>query len=128
MVASADKEHSEETAAVFHAPSYLERCMGDNASAATLLCTFGNRLPLAISEIGEHLADLRDVGEVAKKGHTLKGNAGNLSAQRLYHAASRLEDALRSQHLTLVSSRLKNLQHEAERFLGALPAALDSLA
>src|SRR5947199_5837207 len=119
MVASTDKEQAEKRVAVFDAPSFLERCMGDAASAISLLSTFGNRLPLAISDIGEHLADLRDVGEVARKVHTLKGNAGNLSAVGLYHAAARLEDVLRSQQLAQVSSRLKNLQHEAERFLGA---------
>lgn len=116
------------TVAIFDSQSLLDRCMGEANAAAELLEVFSNRLPKTIAEICESLADLNDVSGVSKKIHILKGNAGNLSADRLCLAASRLEEAIDRQRHSDIPARLANLQYEAGCFLRALPSSLASLS
>ena len=102
--------------------------MGETAAASALLSMFHDRLPRIVAEISAGLADRHGLKATLSKVHTLKGNAGNLSADRLYRVASLLESALRREDIADVPLLLKDLQREAEALRCAIPAVLDTLA
>ena len=112
---------------VFDPAGLVERCMGESSVAFGLLGLFRDRLPGTITEIRDRLLTLNDVPGALATLHTLKGNAGNLCAGRLYGAAAHLEQALRHEKSADTAARLADLQHEANRFLRALPSNLQSL-
>jgi HPt (histidine-containing phosphotransfer) domain-containing protein len=89
---------------------------------------FHDRLPRIVAEISAGLADQHGFKATLSKVHTLKGNAGNLSADRLYRAASLLESTLRREECGDVPLLLKDLQREAEALRCAIPAVLESLS
>ena len=112
---------------VFNPTELVQRCMGDAESAFGLLGLFRERLPAAIAEISDLLLVAGDVPAALPKLHTLKGNAGNLAAGRLYQAAAQLEQILRRGRFSDMTSHLTELKQEATRLLQALPADLHSL-
>jgi HPt (histidine-containing phosphotransfer) domain-containing protein len=119
---------TEATLQVIDPPALLERCMGEASAAHALLSMFHDRLPRLVEEIGAGLADQQGVNATLRKIHTLKGNAGNLSADRLYHVASLLESTLRREEFTDVPALLQDLQREADALRLAIPAVLETLS
>ena len=112
---------------VFDPAGLVDRCMGEASAAFGLLGMFRDRLPGTIAEIRDRVLKLNGAPGALATLHTLKGNAGNLCAGRLYDAASRLETILRNEQFADTAVRLADLQQEAERFLQALPSDLETL-
>jgi HPt (histidine-containing phosphotransfer) domain-containing protein len=119
---------TEATLQVLDPQALLERCVGEASAASALLSMFHDRLPRIVADISAGLADRHDLKATLSKVHTLKGNAGNLSADRLYHVASLLESTLRREAFADVSLLLKDLQREAEALRCAIPAVLATLS
>jgi HPt (histidine-containing phosphotransfer) domain-containing protein len=101
--------------------------MGEASAASALLTMFHDRLPQCIADIRAGLADRQALNATLRKVHTLKGNAGNLSADRLYHVVALLESTLRREDFTEVPPLLQDLQREAEALRSAIPAVLGTL-
>jgi HPt (histidine-containing phosphotransfer) domain-containing protein len=118
---------AEATLPVLDRTSLLERT-GDASAAAMLLEMLQQRLTQIVGEISSELAIIPCEAGTVRKVHTLKGNAGNLSADRLYHAASLLEAALRCDDFANVPARLRELQQEAEALQSAIPEMLQQLS
>ncbi len=119
-----DVNHS----SVFDPAGLVERCMGEASAAFDLLGLFRDRLPGTIANVCDYLQASNDVSAALSTLHTLKGNAGNLCADRLYKAASRLEQTLRHEPLADTAAQLLELQQEANLFLQYLPSDLESLS
>ena len=110
-------------AQVYDLPSMLKRCMDDRELAALLFEKFHTRLPAQLSEIECRLR-ANDFPAAQSLVHSLKGEAGSLSAGRLHEAAARVQDVLRS-NATIDLQRLSDaLRSEAELCLHSYPAAL----
>jgi HPt (histidine-containing phosphotransfer) domain-containing protein len=116
------------TLQVIDRQALLERCMGEASAASALLSMFQDRLPQIVAEISAGLADRQTIPETLRKVHTLKGNAGNLAADRLYCVASLLEATVRRAELTNVPPLLQDLQREADALLCAIPAVLETFS
>lgn len=114
--------------AVLDTDSLLDRCMGDAPVARELLTVFSQRLPKTIAEIESRLRDSVESPDLARLVHNLKGNAGNMSAGRLYLVASALEEALCQQSKEDVIRQLPALRNEAACFLRFVPSAISTLA
>jgi HPt (histidine-containing phosphotransfer) domain-containing protein len=128
MVTSpAEQDCAENHPPVIDPAALLERCMGDAGAAVMLLGMFRDRLPSILVQIRSGLADLSDVPTLTRMVHTLKGNAGNLAAQRLYHAAHRLEQALKEQRFADTACHLAAIEREAASLLKQIPVVVDSL-
>ncbi|MEX2139376.1 MAG: Hpt domain-containing protein [Pirellulales bacterium] len=115
---------------VFDLDALVDRCMGDASLAAKLLGRFGERLLTSVAEIETSLA-AGDRSEVLKQAHTLKGEAGSLSAVRLQQAAAELETRLRNAHDVpdpQVARLAAALSSAADQCRQRLPKALDALS
>ena len=115
------------TVAVLDAGSLLDRCMGDAPVARELLTIFTQRLPKIVAEIEGRLHAVESP-DLARLVHNLKGNAGNMSAGRLYLVASALEEALGQQSKEDVVRQLPALRNEAACFLREAPSVISTLA
>jgi HPt (histidine-containing phosphotransfer) domain-containing protein len=112
-------------AQVYDLPTMLKRCMDDRELAAMLFEKFHSRLPANLKEIDRRL-EAGDLPAAQSLVHSLKGEAGSLSATRLHEAAARLQDALRSGAGDLRQLR-ESLRQECEVCLSAYPAALANI-
>jgi HPt (histidine-containing phosphotransfer) domain-containing protein len=104
--------------------------MGDASLAARLLDRFGERLPITVAEMERSLT-AEDRSEVLKQAHTLKGEAGSLSAVRLQQAAAELETCVRNAHETNHPEILRlalALATAADHCRRRLPEAVDALS
>jgi HPt (histidine-containing phosphotransfer) domain-containing protein len=119
---------AEATLPVIDPQALLERCMGEASAASAVLTMFHDRLPRLVAEIGASLVDPQARKATLSKVHNLKGNAGNLSADRLYRVASLLESALRREEFTDIPLLLQDLQREADALSCAIPAVLETLS
>lgn len=124
----AERPSEQQTAggSVFNPAELLQRCMGDVDAASGLIGLFRERLPASIAEISDLLLVAGDVPTALPKLHTLKGNAGNLAAGRLFQAAGKLEHTLRRERFSEMTSHLADVKQEATRFLQAVPADVHS--
>jgi len=119
--------HGEKDASVIDPQALLDRCMGETSAASALLTMFHERLPRSVADISAGLMDRQALNATLRKVHTLKGNAGNLSADRLYRVAALLESTLRREAFTDVPMLLQDLQREADAVRSAIPAVLETL-
>jgi len=120
-------DEKDATVAVIDPQTLLERCMGEASAASALLTMFHERLPQSVADITASLSDRQALNATLRKVHTLKGNAGNLSANRLYHVTALLESTLRREEFTEVPLLLQTLQREADALRSAIPAVLETL-
>ncbi|MGI8979553.1 MAG: Hpt domain-containing protein [Pirellulaceae bacterium] len=102
--------------------------MGDAPFARELLMMFSDRLPKMVAEIEGRLQDSVESPDLARVVHNLKGNAGNISAGRLFLVASALEEALCQRSKDDVVGHLPALRNEAACFLQIVPSAISTLA
>jgi HPt (histidine-containing phosphotransfer) domain-containing protein len=100
--------------------------MGDRELAALLFQKFHARLREQLDEIDRCLA-AQDLPAAQSRAHSLKGEAGSLSAIQLHAAAAALQDALRQNRTDNVQSLVARLRAEAEKCFAAYPTALEAL-
>jgi HPt (histidine-containing phosphotransfer) domain-containing protein len=105
----------------------LTRCWGDVKFSRAVVKKF-------VEQSGELLAMLsaaaasHDTSELAKQAHTLRGMAGNLSAQDLTVAAAQLERVCRGTEQPQLPQLVDRVRREIERLVQAAPQLLDELA
>ncbi|MBI9085392.1 MAG: response regulator [Desulfobacterales bacterium] len=97
----------------------LDRLGGDWDLYASILQEYG--------EVYRHfnqdflaLLDRRDHGRARRMAHSLKGAAGNVSANDLYRAAHALENACAESDLTAINANLSRVTTELDRVLTAI--------
>jgi two-component system sensor histidine kinase/response regulator len=109
--------------AAFDMADVMVRVDGDRALLADLVHLFRAESPHMLAEL-RRCVDARDAAGLRRAAHTLKGAAGNLSANSLAKAALALETMAREDKLDGVDVRLAELEREA----GRLDDALGSLS
>jgi HPt (histidine-containing phosphotransfer) domain-containing protein len=112
---------------VYCLPTFVQRCMGDKELACVLFEKFHARLPDQINGIDRCLAQ-QDFSGAQSRVHSLKGEAGSLSAVKLHTAAAALQDALRRGETTNLQPLVDSLHAEAQQCLAAYSTALAALA
>jgi HPt (histidine-containing phosphotransfer) domain-containing protein len=106
---------------------FLERCMGNSTIAALVLDKFEKQLHADMPALETHLAR-RDVDQIARAAHALKGSAGAAAAAELQGVAERVEGFARQRQIESIRQSLSELRTEVERCLAYLPAARGMLA
>ncbi|MEI8379002.1 MAG: ammonium transporter [Planctomycetota bacterium] len=74
---------------------FTDRCMGKPKLVSDLLRMFSKASDERITELGEQLSN-RDMTQVVRTAHSLKGMSANVSAVRVHRAASQMEEAARA--------------------------------
>jgi HPt (histidine-containing phosphotransfer) domain-containing protein len=92
------------------------RCLGNLDFVQRVLDKFQQRLPVDLAEL-ERMAELRDVEQIARVAHRIKGTSANVSAQGLCRAAAEIEDLSRAGCVTDIPLRIAHLRREWERYL-----------
>jgi HPt (histidine-containing phosphotransfer) domain-containing protein len=111
---------------IYCLPTFVQRCMADKELAALLFDKFHAGLAEQLRQIDESLAQ-QDFAAAQSRVHSLKGEAGSLSAGRLHSAAAALQDALRGGTTTNLQPLVQALHLEAEACLNAYPSARAAL-
>ncbi|MFO1020849.1 MAG: ammonium transporter [Planctomycetales bacterium] len=96
--------------------SLLQRCCNDSNFATRVLRKFQARVPQDVEEIRQACTG-RDPVALKKAAHTLKGAAGNLSAQRLHQKSSELEQLAVQNRLDQADSQISQLETEIQQAL-----------
>lgn len=107
-------EHSDNS--VWDAAEALKRVRNKPERLDTLINMFRDSSPTLIGEIREHLT-AGEIKSAIHSAHTLKGVAGNLSANKLMKAAEALELCLRSDELDELMPLVENIIQEHARVL-----------
>ncbi len=92
----------------------LKRAMGDSAFLEELIVHFIENLPDEIKALNDAL-DRKDAPGIAKRAHTIKGSAANLSADGIAKAAFELEQMGRTGNLANGQKIIDDLKDELSR-------------
>ncbi|MEM9252411.1 MAG: ammonium transporter [Planctomycetota bacterium] len=92
---------------------FVERCMGDEAFAKSILEKFTRQADDLVSEITSAI-DAESIDDVTRLAHTLKGASANVEARRVRDAAERLERLGRAATLDESAPLLNDLRDEVE--------------
>jgi len=98
---------------IFDAQLLVDRLMGDEELAQTILDEFLDDVPCQIASLKENLTQ-GDADPVCRQAHTLKGGAANVGATALWSIASDMETAGRKEDLAKVSSLVPELEQQLE--------------
>jgi HPt (histidine-containing phosphotransfer) domain-containing protein len=102
------------------------RCMGNLELVQRVLEKFQQRLPDDLSEM-ERLLALRDVEQVARIAHRIKGTSATISAQGVHRAAAEIEDMGRAGRVTDIPMGLARLRSQWERYLDCVSALFSTV-
>ncbi len=97
----------------------VQRLNGNQALYRGLLATFASSYAPAAAEIREAL-DQGDFGAAERIAHTVKGVAGNISADGVFAAAREVETACRNRASDLIDLHLPALAEELRRVVQAI--------
>jgi HPt (histidine-containing phosphotransfer) domain-containing protein len=103
------------------------RCMGNLDFVQRVLEKFQQRLPTDLAEL-ERMAELRDVEQIARVAHRIKGTSANVSAQALCQVAAAIEDLSRAGCVTEIPVRIAHLRREWERYLDCTTPLFSAIA
>jgi len=109
--------------AVFNHAALLERLMGDEELARTILHAFILDMPLQIEALQGYL-DAGDTIGAMRQTHTIKGAAANLGAEALQALAARLEQAIKEGGLDNMKARMVELHAVLEESIQAMTGDL----
>lgn len=100
----------------------LDRCMGNVGIAKLLLEKFEKQVVNDLLEI-ERLLAAKDVAQLAKTVHALKGASGAVAATHLHELARKVEEFAREGSIDKVILEHEALRSEIQRCVGYLPIA-----
>jgi HPt (histidine-containing phosphotransfer) domain-containing protein len=110
----------------FDLASLEDRCSGNRELMERLVMRFAEQAGKMVEELQESVA-AHDADALARVAHKLKGAAGNLSADAIQDAASRLEQLGREEAVREAADSMSQLRDEVERCIASVPGVLDSL-
>jgi len=93
QASAADTTDEPERGPIFDRPQFLDRLLGDEALAATIIDLFLEDMPRQISDLANRL-QAGDIAEVAHLAHKIRGAAANLTAIHLHQTATAMETEL----------------------------------
>ena len=105
---------------VFDRGAFIQRLMGDEELATTIIAVFLDDIPLQIQALKDYLDGGDTVGAV-RQAHTIKGAAANISAEALSAVAFEIEKNGKMGDQSVLTAKLKmleglpNLEAEFER-------------
>ncbi len=108
-----------DSAPVFDRAAMLERLMGDEELAGTILDGFLEDIPRQIQALREFL-DAGDVPGADRQAHTIKGAAANVGGEALRELASEMEMAAKAGDLAMVAARMTDLEKRFEQLKRAI--------
>jgi HPt (histidine-containing phosphotransfer) domain-containing protein len=101
------------------------RCMGNIHLVQRVLRAFQERIPAEMETI-EQAFRLRDVEQIARIAHRVKGSSASMSAGGLAQAAAEMEDAGRAGRVEEIPARIEHLRDEWEKYLDCAVTLLSS--
>jgi PAS domain S-box-containing protein len=104
---------------VFNKQMMLNRCMDDEDLAHEVIKGFLADIPQQINQLHTSLANGDLVG-VARYAHTIKGAAGNVSAEALHGVAQQVEKALQSDNTGFLRETITQVEEEFIRLQHAI--------
>jgi CheY-like chemotaxis protein/HPt (histidine-containing phosphotransfer) domain-containing protein len=110
---------------VLDADEALAQCLGNPALLRKILVAFLDHLPRMHGAITQALAE-RDLDALTRASHTLKGTAGNISAQRVFEVARILEQSARAGALGEAADYAEELERELLLLERAVHASLET--
>ncbi|MDD2463176.1 MAG: response regulator [Desulfobulbus sp.] len=105
--------------AVFNKKTMLKRFMDDEALSQEVVEGFLTDIPQQIERLNAFLAD-GDLSGIARQAHTIKGAAGNVSAEMLHDAAMDVEKACLSGNAAVMREGVSHIEKEFHRLKEAL--------
>ncbi|MEM6755628.1 MAG: ammonium transporter [Planctomycetota bacterium] len=111
-----DRDAAPDDPAILRFADFVERCMGDEAFARSILEKFTHQADDLVGEITRAI-DAESVDDVTRLAHTLKGASANVEAQRVRDAAERLERLGRAASLEESAPLLGDLRDEVDALI-----------
>ena len=105
--------------------SGLARVGGNQALYRKLLIQFRDSQKTAVADIQAALGK-EDVETAARLAHTVKGVAGNLGAEALYHVAAALEEAIKEGQKETLEHGIEELEAHLQLVLGGIQTLKES--
>jgi len=112
-------------AKVFDAAELRQRLSGDDALMSEVIHVFLEDLPNRLADIKEAVTS-RDPGKVRAAAHVLRGASANLSADRLFEAASILERVGAESRMDAASAASRQVQVEASHVMDVLRRQIET--
>jgi len=104
---------------VFDKPSFLDRLMGDEELAKSILATFLENIPLQIQELKTSLLK-NDLPGIELHAHTIKGASANIGGEALRAAALALEKSAKNGETAAFSTGMSELERQYSRLKDVL--------
>jgi HPt (histidine-containing phosphotransfer) domain-containing protein len=98
-----------------------DRCMGNHEFLQRILGRFRQRVPEELAELEKSL-ETRDMEQMARVAHRLKGSSASVSANGLEQAAAAVEDLSRAGRIADIPAHMKRLRDEWARCHLMLPS------
>ncbi len=107
--------------AVFDRSGFLEKCAEDKEMMVEVINIFLSDMPVQIGKLLSFIRD-RNMEEVRRVAHAIKGASGNVSANSLHAIATELEIAGKENNAEIAFELADRLQEEWDRLRQALAA------
>ncbi|MFO7812586.1 MAG: PhnD/SsuA/transferrin family substrate-binding protein [Pelovirga sp.] len=104
---------------LFDRPQFLDRLLGDEALAATIIELFLEDMPRQISSLTTSLR-AENTAEVANLAHKIRGAAANLTAIQLHRTATAMEAAAHAEDIAQLQILLSELNARFSAFKTAM--------
>ena len=124
LEAGAADQESEKTAGaipVFNREAFLDRLMGDEELAATVIAGFLEDIPKQLSAIKEFV-ERDQVDKVRAQAHQIKGAAGSVTGQGLQETAAAMEEASAAGDMNAITDLMQELENRFIQLKEAMEA------
>jgi PAS domain S-box-containing protein len=104
---------------VFNKKKLLNRCMDDEELAQEVITVFLSDMPQQLKRLQTCLA-AGDFSGAARQAHTIKGAAGNVSAEALHRVTLQMEKVIQSGNTASISEGISHMEQEFVRLRQAI--------
>ena len=106
--------HSPPAPVLFNKKAILNRCMNDEELVRDVMRGFLSDIPRQLEQLRSYRA-CGDLAGVARQAHTIKGAAGNASAEALHGVAIQVEKTIQAGDTAALDLGIKQMEHEFSR-------------
>jgi two-component system sensor histidine kinase/response regulator len=117
-IATVSKEEDPPTHA-FDSSAALKHVEGDGELLDEIVHIFAEECPNRMSEI-ENAIHARDLRQLERAAHSLRGSASNICATEVVRAAAELEERARTENLSNMDSQVRSLESAVKQLLNEL--------